>query len=211
MTNKEVCFHYLTETAALSRAVAIGIMANIMHESNFKPNVTGDNGTSYGLCQWHKSRWDRLKDYCNDHGLNIKEVKSQLQYLLWEFRKYYGSAWDDISEQPNTQEGAEEVAYIMCVKFEIPANKEQSGKKRSKTAAALWEEFSTEESGKVNNSLWETPTEDNRIRYRVQTGDNLTKIARAHGVTVADIVMANPVRYNLDLLNAGEILYIPRD
>ena len=205
MTNKEICFNYLTGTAALSRAVAIGIMANIKHESNFQPTVKGDSGTSYGLCQWHKSRWDRLKTYCNDNGLDVKSVEAQLRFLVYEFKKFYTKHWDAIQEQPNTEDGAAEVAYIMCVKYEIPAKKEESGKKRGKTARSLWAEFSTVEGGKVeNNEQLSTPT-----YYRVQSGDTLTKIANRHGCTIGEIMEANPTRWNPDLIFVGERLNIP--
>lgn len=205
MTNKELCFHFLTETMALSRAVAIGIMANIRHESNYNPEAKGDNGTSYGLCQWHNARWDRLKNWCADNALNQKSVEGQLRFLLWEFRKYYESAWDSICEQPNTREGAEQVAYIMCVKYEIPANKEASGRKRGTTAAALWTEFSTYEGGNVDN------VQPVKTTYRVKSGDTLTKIAKEHGCTVLEIMGANPARWNPDLIYVGELLNIPRD
>lgn len=205
MSNKELCFKYLTETAALSRAVAIGIMANIHHESNFAPTVKGDNGTSYGLCQWHLSRWDRLKNYCADHDLNQKSVEGQLQFLLYEFKKFYTKHWESIKAQPDTEDGAAEVAYIMCVKYEIPANKEQSGKKRGQTARSLWKEFSTVPSGKVENPQPETVD-----FYRVKTGDTLTKIAKRHGCSIGDILEANPERWNPDVIYVGERLKLPK-
>lgn len=212
MTNKEICFSYLTETAALSRAVAIGIMANIRHESNFNPTAKGDNGTSYGICQWHNTRWERLKNWCNDNGYSQSDLKAQLRFLLWEFRKYYESAWDSICEQPNTVEGAAEVAYIMCVKYEIPANKEESGRKRGDTARSLWEEFSTYEGGNVDNSDQEDiPIKaETGTTYRVKSGDTLSKIAKIHGVKWQDIVIANPQRWNPNLIYPGEILNIPK-
>lgn len=213
MTNKEICYNYLTETAALSRAVAIGIMANISHESNFNPAAKGDNGTSYGICQWHKSRWDRLKTWCNDNGYSQSDLKAQLRFMLWEFRKYYVSAWDDMTTQPNTREGAKEVAYIMCVRYEIPANKEASGNKRKTTAAALWGDFSTTNSGNVEKTedSVNSSIEPSYIRHRVKTGETLTTIAKQYGIDYVDIMLANPARWNPDLILAGEVLKIPKD
>lgn len=213
MTNKEICFNYLTETAGLSRSVAIGIMANIKHESNFSPTAKGDSGTSYGLCQWHKSRWDRLKQYCADNGYAQSDIKAQLRFLLWEFRKYYEKHWDTISEQPNTIDGAAEVAYIMCVKYEIPANKESSGKKRGETARALWDEFSTYEGGNVEKSepvgVQQTGAKKRYAYYRVQTGDTLTKIAWAFNMSVGDITSVNEQIVNPDVIYVGDNIKIP--
>ena len=177
--------------------------------------MTGDSGTSYGLCQWHNSRWTRLKNWCADNGHNQKSVEAQLRFMLWEFRKYYYEAWDDISQQPNTEGGAAQVAYIMGVKDEIPANKESSGKKRGETARSLWKEFSTISGGNVEKTEEESkvnPLPDpSYIKYRVKTGDTLTKIAQEHGCTYVDIMLANPQRWNPDLIFAGEILKIPKD
>lgn len=212
--SKETCFTYLTGTAALSRAVAIGIMANIKHESNFYPTIKGDSGTSYGLCQWHKSRWERLKTYCADNGHDIKKAETQLRFMIWEFQNFYKKAWEDMLSQPDTEEGAAEVAYIMCVKYEIPANKESSGKKRGKTAQALWDEFSTVASGKVENSAAETkPAATGAKRrlasYRVQAGDTLTKIAWSFNTSVGDIMSVNSKIEDPDRIIAGELIKIP--
>lgn len=207
MTNKEKCFQYLTGTAALSRAVAIGIMANIQHESNFVPTAKGDSGTSYGLCQWHKSRWDRLNAYCAEHDLLASDLTAQLRFLLYEFKKFYSKHWATINEQANTSDGAAEVAYIMCVKYEIPAKKESSGKKRGDTARKIWKEFSTVNCGNVENS----PVEDIPTPfYRVQSGDTLTKIAARVGCSIGDIMEANPERWNPHIIYVGERLNIPR-
>ena len=47
---------YLSREMKLNPAAVCGILANIEYESNFSPTVWGDDGTSYGLCQWHESR-----------------------------------------------------------------------------------------------------------------------------------------------------------
>ena len=44
-------------------AAICGILANIEHESGFSTTALGDGGTSYGLCQWHNSRWDNLNNF----------------------------------------------------------------------------------------------------------------------------------------------------
>lgn len=213
MTNKETCYNFLTETMGLSRSVAIGIMANIRHESNYNPKALGDSGTSYGLCQWHKSRWDRLKTYCKNNGYQSSDLIAQLNFMLWEFRKYYYNAWDDISNQPNTREGAKEVAYIMCVKYEIPANKEESGNKRANTAGSLWTEFSIGNCGNVEKDEEKANIEDDPYvtYHRVKTGESLISIAKEYGIDYVDIMLANPARWNPNLIYAGEILKIPRD
>ena len=44
--------------------------------------------------------------------------------------------------------------------------------------------------------------------YKIQRGDNLTKIARAHKCTVNDLLAWNPKIKNRNLIYAGDYLYI---
>jgi len=60
---------------------SIAITANLWVESKFDIEAEGDNGTSYGLAQWHKSRKEDLLDWINRNG---NTVESQLEFLWWE-------------------------------------------------------------------------------------------------------------------------------
>lgn len=52
---------YLRREMKLNPAAVCGILANIEYESDFSPTAWGDDGTSYGLCQWHESRCRSLR------------------------------------------------------------------------------------------------------------------------------------------------------
>lgn len=67
-----------------SKANASGIAGNLYTESKFDPQAIGDNGTSFGLAQWHKSRWDNLRNWSNDRGLDINLFDTQLKFIDWE-------------------------------------------------------------------------------------------------------------------------------
>ena len=67
-----------------SKSNASGIAGNLYTESKFNPQAIGDNGTSFGLAQWHKSRWERLKNWSRERGLNINSFETQLKYIDWE-------------------------------------------------------------------------------------------------------------------------------
>lgn len=45
--------------------------------------------------------------------------------------------------------------------------------------------------------------------YVVQRGDTLYRIARAHGVTVNDLLAANPNIWSASVIYAGQVIYIP--
>jgi|TARA_B110000977_G_scaffold91988_1_gene121965 hypothetical protein len=67
-----------------SKSNASGIAGNLYTESKYDPQALGDNGTSFGLAQWHKSRWDALKSWCNERNLDINSFEVQLRFIDWE-------------------------------------------------------------------------------------------------------------------------------
>ncbi len=65
----------------LSDAAAAGVLGNIQAECNFNLTAVGDNGTSFGLIQWHNSRWSNLKSFCQANGLDPSSLQGQLEFL----------------------------------------------------------------------------------------------------------------------------------
>lgn len=55
-----------------------------------------------------------------------------------------------------------------------------------------------------------SPTPDNVLLYTIQPGDNLTKISILYGVTIQQIVDANPELKNPHQISPGSQLRIPR-
>lgn len=46
-------------------------------------------------------------------------------------------------------------------------------------------------------------------RYRVRSGDTMRKIAKAFGVSVSDLIAANPQIANPDIIRVGEVVHVP--
>ncbi len=124
MTVERQVYEYLTTELKLSNAAACGVLANIEHESAFQPTVYGDQGTSYGLCQWHNSRFSALRGYCSALGLDYKTVGGQMAYLKYELGNNYTSLLLTLQSIDNTPEGAYRAGYLWCVRFEMPSNME---------------------------------------------------------------------------------------
>lgn len=148
-SNEEIIFEFLVEEMNLNAAAASGVLANIQHESGFNHKAKGDNGTSYGICQWHNSRWTAMKNYCNNNGYDWTSLKGQLKYLKFELSqnnsKYLWNGktiYNYLLSVPNNAQGAYDAAYYWCVKFEVPANKETKGKTRGNLAKnTYWPEY----------------------------------------------------------------------
>lgn len=90
---------------------AIGMMANIRHESNFIPTAIGDSGTSGGFFQHHASRFTGLKKYT---GGDLTNWKKQIDYALSES--------DTKNYLKKDFKTPEEASYWFTTKWERPAN-----------------------------------------------------------------------------------------
>jgi tail lysozyme len=66
-----------------SRAAATGIAANISAESKFDPAAVGDNGSAYGLGQWHKDRQDAFKAW-SGKDIRSSSLEEQLAFIQHE-------------------------------------------------------------------------------------------------------------------------------
>lgn len=100
-----------------SPAQASGIAGNIYVESGYKTGALGDGGTSYGLCQWHNSRWERLVEFCEEKGLDSSSVEGQLIYLDWELKTREKKARKELMKTTTPYDSA----YAFAKYFERPS------------------------------------------------------------------------------------------
>ena len=137
-------YQFLTEQMGLPSSSACGILANIEKESAFNPGAVGDDGTSYGLCQWHAGRFAALKTFCLAKGLDYQTVAGQLSYLRYELETTYAALLGKLKVQKNDAEGAYWAAYFWCVEFERPVNMEYNGKLRGTIARGkYWNRYNS--------------------------------------------------------------------
>ena len=131
-TNKEsVCL--TLKNSNMSDSGVAAIMANINAESSFNYETIGDNGTSYGLCQWHNGRWTNLK---NAYPSSWQTIDGQLSFLMNELSGGYSSLYSSLS---SGNDNVSNLTYNFCYNFERPANKTSVCKKRANTASAFLE------------------------------------------------------------------------
>lgn len=115
-----VCF--LRDRMNLNPAAVCGIAANIMHESNCNPNILGDHGSSYGICQWHLSRWQDLINYCNAAGYDWSSLEGQMMFLRYELDARYQDLKYMLMSCPSSSDGAYQAAYSFCMNYEMPVD-----------------------------------------------------------------------------------------
>lgn len=121
----------------MNLTIACGIGGNIKKESSFNYTLIGDNGTSYGLCQWHDpDRWTKLKDYCKSIGISPNTPEGQTKFLIHELQDSKSSVYNTISS-PDYRNDIDKVATYFCKYFEIPANRNTVCPKRAKLARTV--------------------------------------------------------------------------
>ena len=143
--NAKTIYEFCIKELKLNNAGACGVLANIEAESNFNPNLYGDGGDSYGICQWNLSRFDNLISFCNKNGYNWKTLNGQLYFLKYELtynKSDTGYILDKLKNVSNTASGAYTAGYDWCYYFERPANKAAKSESRGyKAQNTYWPEF----------------------------------------------------------------------
>ena len=133
-SNEYVIYRFLTAEMGLNRAAAMGVLANIYYESNYKPTIVGDSGTSYGICQWHLGRKTNLINYCKQNDLDYHSLEGQLRFLQYELSTSFPAVLKYLKSVENTAEGAYDAAYYFCFNFEAPAARTSQSTKRGNYA-----------------------------------------------------------------------------
>ncbi len=146
-----------------TREQAAGIVGNLIAESGMDPSgAVGDQGTAFGLAQWRKERFDRLKSFANQQGKDWKDFDTQIDFIDYELKNYETSAYQNLQNAQTVDE-----ATAAFIGYERPkgwtANNPRGGhayKKRLSNAAAFVE-------GDVSGS-WTPSSEYADIPYERQ-------------------------------------------
>ena len=153
--NYRVIFDYLVGKG-LNAAAACGILANIRGESNGNPNLVGtaDAYGSIGICQWTFGRKTALLNFVNGNWRN--NLSGQLDFLWHELNgSYRNSVLIPLQNEPNTEAGARDAAYVFVSKFEIPQryyNGRDIYMERVEWASEFWSQIVIQQSTIANNS-----------------------------------------------------------
>ena len=127
---------FLIETINLNPAAVSGIVANMVYESNGMPDALGDNGTSYGICQWHDERWQQLINYCNAAGYDWTSLDGQMMFLWYELNTQYADLKNILVSCQDNPDGAYKAGYAFCLSYESP--QDSSAKAEIRAAEAMY-------------------------------------------------------------------------
>lgn len=113
------------QNLGLPAGAAAGIVGNLVVESNVNPGAVGDNGTSYGIAQWHNERWTRLKAFAAKLGKPASDLRTQEAYLVAEMKS--SGLWSKLQNTPD----AATAATLVMTDYERPASKDPTARIRA--------------------------------------------------------------------------------
>lgn len=137
-SNEELIYAFAVKVMGYNSAAASGLLANIKAESGFRPNASGDGGTSMGICQWHAGRKNRLQNWCANNGFDATTLLGQLCYLKYELETYYPKVHNYLKSVSDDASGCYDAAYYFCYHFEAPANRASKSDTRGNTAKSVY-------------------------------------------------------------------------
>ncbi|MDD6094980.1 MAG: phage tail tip lysozyme [Clostridia bacterium] len=210
---------FLVKQMGFNSAAVSGILANIEWESGFNPDCYGDkiNGvyTSYGICQWHNTRWDRLKQFCQSKGYDWKTLEGQLWYLKYELEEYYPTILSYIKNVANTADGAYDAGYYWCYNFERPADTANMSVKRGNLAKSkYWPVYSNSYST-VSTGVYRLKNKATGTYMCVKDGGDsngqnieLTATAGSNTVFIMDHVYGTVYNLRAECSKSGRMLNV---
>lgn len=159
MTEQEIYAKCLS--LGMTPAGAAGCTANIMAESagrsdNLQDCYNNSFGVSdaeyvrqvdagtrnfadsagFGYCQWTSNdRKRNLFDYLKGKGKSIADSDGQFQFMGREMRQSYAYVWNILT----TTADPFEAGYVMCKRYEIPANTEAQSQYRGNEAKKIYQ------------------------------------------------------------------------
>ena len=146
----------------------------------------------FGLAQWtYYTRKQALYSKCRGR---IGDLNCQIDYLLYELRNSFSGIYSKLKSSNNIRD----CAVTVLKKFENPRDQGQSVQDyRTRLATDYYNGLSGGSSGGSSGRT-----------YTVQSGDNLTRIAKKFGTTVSAIAQLNGIK-DVNKIYVGQVLRIP--
>lgn len=93
--NSEKIWNYFKKQG-FSDAGTAGIMANLYHESGYKPEQKQlGGGPGRGLAQWEGPRWAALQTFARERSKPWTDLQTQLDFIMHEMKTNHGAGFID--------------------------------------------------------------------------------------------------------------------
>jgi len=95
----------------LTKEQSAGILGNLHAESNLNTEAVGDGGYSFGIAQWHKGRFDKLKKFALENKKSISDLNLQLDFLWHELQTSENSSFRKLLTTKTVNDAAKIFAH----------------------------------------------------------------------------------------------------
>lgn len=136
---QDTTYIFLTTELGMSPGGACGAMGNFQVECAWNLTAVGDNGTSFGLCQWHNDRWQNLRSFCAGNGFDDSSLEGQLRFLQHELSTTQGAVMPYMQSAGNSAGGARSAALSWAQIFEVCTPDSYSA--RQSYAESYWSNY----------------------------------------------------------------------
>jgi hypothetical protein len=116
-----------------SKDQAAGIVANLNHESSLNAGAVGDNGSAFGIAQWHQDRQAAFAQWAG-HDIRQSNLMEQLRFVDYELRH---GAERRAGALLNAATNANQAGEIVSRYYERPAASDIEAARRGSMAAQL--------------------------------------------------------------------------
>ena len=111
-----------------------------MVDNGTYPNFVND-AAGFGLAQWtERSRKQNLLNYCKSRGKSIGDLDTQIGFLLWEMKSYFGGIW----KKCLTSHDLRDLTWVLLDTWENPAEKTNNMVERYGYAQSWFKKFSNQ-------------------------------------------------------------------
>lgn len=118
-TEYKIIKFFINKGLHINQSAAIA--GNLWVESGFNIEAEGDNGASYGIAQWNKSRKKKLLKWIEKKD---NTLETQLEFLWWELNHKEKKAFRKLTETTNLITATEMFAKY----YERPYTKDYSNR-----------------------------------------------------------------------------------
>ncbi|MFT8421181.1 MAG: phage tail tip lysozyme [Gluconacetobacter sp.] len=133
-------------------AQAEGLVANFDQESGFDFRRSGDNGSAFGIGQWHAPRQADFKRLFG-HDIHQSRLSEQLAFAQWELTHTYASAGRAL----RTAQTPEDSAGIASASFFRPRDQDAEVARRSSMAGRWHAALNAPDGQSVDVPRWQAP------------------------------------------------------
>lgn len=108
----------------MSPHIAAGFTGNFVAESGLRTDISGDNGTSYGLAQWHNERKTALNNFSK--GKKGSPLDIQLDFVMHEL----ATTHKGVANRLKSAKNVDDASKIVTLYYEIPLDREKKANER---------------------------------------------------------------------------------